>query len=164
VYAINVYDGEIIFKLLLLGTLSMWMPLIYHGILYLGLGGAMFDYRQGLLNAYGGGQYTGLSGLLAVYATTGKPLWLILTKSQAMPTGIIVNNTLVFDDGDGNVYCVTPYNGKILWKFSYDGSGNLASLDYYKGIVIAGFSRSYPVNTSALVGGLYKKRKLSMDY
>ncbi|WP_390531812.1 PQQ-binding-like beta-propeller repeat protein [Sulfurisphaera ohwakuensis] len=164
IYGINVYTGKIIFKLLLPGTLSMWMPLVYHGILYLGLGGAMFDYQQGLLNAYGGGhrgQYTGVSGLLAVNATTGKPLWFILTKSQAMPTGIIVNNTLVFDDGDGNIYGVNPFNGKILWKFSYDGSGNMASLDYYNGIVIAGFSEAYPVNTSAIVGVYIKNGSLA---
>jgi len=154
VYGIDIYTGKIIFKLLSPGTLSMWMPLVYHGVLYLGPGGAMFDYQQGLLNALGGGhrgQYTGINGLLAVNATSEKPLWFILTKSQAMPTGIIINNTLVFDDGDGNIYGVNPNNGKILWNFSYDGSGNMASLDYDR-IVIAGFSKAYPVNTSAIVG------------
>lgn len=125
-YAINVHNGKIMFKLLLPGTLSIWIPLMYRGILYLGLGGAMFDYQQGLLNAYGRGlrgQYTGLFGLLAVNANTGRPLWLILTKSQAMPTGIIVNITLVLDDGDGNIYGVTPIMVKYCGSSLTTGAG-----------------------------------------
>ncbi|QIW23990.1 hypothetical protein EWF20_07385 [Sulfolobus sp. S-194] len=157
VYAINVFTGKVIWELCLPGTLSMWMPLVYKGLVFLGLGGAMFDYQQGMLNAYGGGhrgQYTGVNGLLAINATTGKPIWFILTKSQAMPTGIIIPkyNILVWDDGDGNIYAVNPFTGEILWKDYYDGSANMASLVCNDGIIVAGFSSAYPVNTSALVG------------
>lgn len=155
IYGINAYNGNIIFELYTPGTLSMWEPLIWHGIGLVGLGGAMFDYQQGALNAFGGGhrgQYTGINGLLAFNATTGKPLWLILTRAQAMPTGVIVNGIVYWDTGDGSIYATNISSGKILWVYHYDGSGNMASLDYYHGIVIAGFSQTYPENMSAIVG------------
>lgn len=155
IYGINVFNGKIIFELYTPGTLSMWEPLIWNGIGLVGLGGAMFDYQQGALNAFGGGhrgQYTGINGLLAFNATNGKPLWLILTRAQAMPTGVIVNGVVYWDTGDGTIYATNISNGKILWEYHYDGSGNMASLDYYDGIVIAGFSQSYPMNMSAIVG------------
>jgi len=155
VYGVNEFTGKIIFMLYTPGTLSMWEPVVYNGIGIVGLGSAMFDYQQGALNGFGGGhrgQYTGINGLLAFNATTGKPLWLDLTRSQAMPTGVVENGTVYWDDGDGVIHATNVTNGKTLWTYEYDGSGNMASLDYYHGIVIAGFSQAYPTNVSALVG------------
>ncbi|BCU69931.1 hypothetical protein KN1_12280 [Stygiolobus caldivivus] len=155
VYGINVFNGKIIFELNTPGTLSMWEPLVWKGIGLVGLGGAMFDYQQGALNGFGGGhrgQYTGINGLLAFNATSGKPLWLVLTRAQAMPTGVIANGVVYWDTGDGSIYATNISNGKTLWVYHYDGSGNMASLDYYNGIVIAGFSQTYPTNMSAIVG------------
>jgi len=155
VYGINEMDGKIVFSLYTPGTLSMWEPLVYHGIGIVGLGSAMFDYQQGALNGFGGGhrgQYTGINGLLAFNATDGKPLWIDLTRSQAMPTGVVNGGIVYWDDGDGVIHATNITNGKTLWTFEYDGSGNMASLDFYHGIVIAGFSQAYPTNMSALVG------------
>ncbi|PYB68479.1 hypothetical protein DMB44_03825 [Thermoplasma sp. Kam2015] len=156
-YAINAATGGVIFMLSVPSSSFMSEALIYNGIGYIGLGSAFFTYGQGLLNAVGGGHrgmYTGITGVLAFNATNGKPIWFYMTKSQAMPTGLIANNTLYWDDGDGNVYAFNLTTGSIIHRFYFDGSANMASLAYYSGkpdLIIAGFSPGYPVNMSALV-------------
>ncbi|SMD30220.1 Outer membrane protein assembly factor BamB, contains PQQ-like beta-propeller repeat [Picrophilus oshimae DSM 9789] len=165
VYGINDKTGNVIFSLSVPSSI-MSETLVYKNIGYVGLGSAFFTYDQGLLNAFGGGyrgRYSGLTGILAFNATTGRPLWLHLTKAQAMPTGVIANNQLIWDDGDGNIYSMNLTNGNTIWKYHYNGSANMASLLYYRPmkLIIAGFSSGYPTNMSAFVelytnGTLYK--------
>ncbi|BDC17259.1 PQQ-binding-like beta-propeller repeat protein [Acidianus sp. HS-5] len=157
-YAINVTNGNTIFIAQMPDTL-MSQPLIYHGMVYVGLGGAFFTYSQGLLNAYGGGhrgEFTGLSGLMALNATNGKPIWFFQTKSQVMPTPVIIGNVIYFDDGNGYVYAVNADTGKLIWKLGSFGTANMASLDYVNTsngtIIVAGFSSAYPINISQIVG------------
>ncbi len=169
VCGINDKTGKIIFSLNV-PTSVMSETLVYNNTGYVGLGSAFFTYGQGLLNAFGGGyrgQYSGLTGFLAFNATTGKPLWLHMTKAEAMPTGVIANNELIWDTGDGNVYAMNLRNGSTIWEYHYNGSANMASLLYYKPmkLIIAGFSAGYPDNMSAFVelnanGTLYKIIKL----
>ncbi|AEE93875.1 conserved Sulfolobales protein (DUF929) [Acidianus hospitalis W1] len=157
-YAINAYTGKAVWILTTPAAVIMSEPVVYHGLVYVGLGPATFTYEQGKLNAYGGGHrglYTGLTGLLAVNASTGVPKWLFLTKSQAMPTPVVYNGMVIFDDGDGNVYALNATNGQLIWNYSYDGSANMASLNLYIGkgyaLVITAFSPGYPVNMSAII-------------
>ncbi|AWR95222.1 DUF929 family protein [Acidianus brierleyi] len=157
-YAINAQTGNAIWILSTPAAVIMSEPVVYHGMIYVGLGPATFTYEQGKLNAYGGGHrglYTGLTGLLAVNASDGIPKWIFLTKSQAMPTAVAYNGMVMFDDGDGNVYALNATNGNLIWNYSYDGSANMASLDLYVGnnyaLLITAFSPGYPVNMSAIV-------------
>jgi len=157
-YAINAQTGNAIWILSTPAAVIMSEPVVYHGMVYVGLGPATFTYEQGKLNAYGGGHrglYTGLTGLLAVNASDGIPKWIFLTKSQAMPTAVAYNGMVMFDDGDGNVYALNATNGNLIWNYSYDGSANMASLDLYVGnnyaLLITAFSPGYPVNMSAIV-------------
>jgi outer membrane protein assembly factor BamB len=157
-YAINAQTGNAVWILDTPAAVIMSEPVVYHGMVYVGLGPATFTYEQGKLNAYGGGHrglYTGLTGLLAVNATDGVPEWLFLTKSQAMPTAVAYKGMVMFDDGDGNIYALNSTNGKLIWNYYYDGSANMASLDLYiahnYALLIAGFSPGYPVNMSAIV-------------
>ncbi|QKR00806.1 PQQ-binding-like beta-propeller repeat protein [Metallosphaera tengchongensis] len=156
-YAIDAENGKPVFIDMIPSTL-MSQPLIYHDIVYVGLGGAFFTYGQGLLNAYGGGhrgQFTGLSGLMALNASDGRPIWFFVTKSQVMPTPLILNGTIYFDDGDGFIYALNATTGKLEWKLGPFGTANMASLDYVNltsPIIVAGFSSSYPVNVSSIVG------------
>jgi len=157
-YALNAYTGKPVFIAMMPDTL-MSQPLIYGGMVYVGLGGAFFTYGQGLLNAYGGGhrgQFTGLSGLMALNSTTGKPVWFFITKSQVMPTPVILNGVVYFDDGDGYMYALNATSGSEVWRIGSFGTANMASLDYANDsgriILIAGFSSAYPVNYSSLVG------------
>ncbi|ARM74652.1 DUF929 family protein [Acidianus manzaensis] len=157
-YAINAQTGETIWELTTPAAVIMSEPVVYDGMVYVGLGPATFTYEQGKLNAYGGGHrglYTGLTGMLAVNATDGVPEWLFLTKSEVMPTAVAYNGMIMFDDGDGNVYAVNANSGKLIWNYSYDGSANMASLDLYQGngyaLLITAFSPGYPVNMSAIV-------------
>lgn len=72
-----------------------------------------------------------------------------------MPTPVIYNGLVIFDDGDGNIYALNATDGQKVWNYSYDGSANMTSLDLYQGknyaLVIAAFSPGYPVNMSAIV-------------
>ncbi|MCG3109679.1 Outer membrane protein assembly factor BamB [Metallosphaera sp. J1] len=165
-YAINALTGKSVFVAMLPDTL-MSQPLIYHGLVYVGLGGAFFTYGQGLLNAFGGGhrgEFTGLSGLMALNASTGKPVWFFQTKSQVMPTPVILNDTIYFDDGDGYIYAVNAETGSLIWRTGPFGTANMASLDYVNAsngtILVAGFSSAYPQNVSSLVG-IYTSGKIA---
>ena len=157
-FGINAETGKTIF-IAIVPDVIMTNPLVYKGMVYVTLGGALFDYSQGGLNAYGGGHRgkdTGLNGIMALNATDGKPMWFFITRSQAMPTPVILNDTIYFDDGDGYLYALNATSGKLLWKVGPFGSANMASLDYLDTpngyIVVAGFSQTYPTNVSEIVG------------
>lgn len=93
---------------------------------------------------------------MALNSTTGKPVWFFITKSQVMPTPVILNGVVYFDDGDGYMYALNATSGSEVWRIGSFGTANMASLDYandsWRIILIAGFSSAYPVNYSSLVG------------
>lgn len=93
---------------------------------------------------------------MALNSTTGKPVWFFITKSQVMPTPVILNGVVYFDDGDGYMYALNATSGSEVWRIGSFGTANMASLDYANDsgriILIAGFSSAYPVNYSSLVG------------
>ncbi|MDA3925451.1 MAG: PQQ-binding-like beta-propeller repeat protein [Kiritimatiellae bacterium] len=52
-----------------------------------------------------------------------QPIWRItLEKASFANSGAVISNTLVLSSSEGNVFCLNPDNGDVLWKKTFDAT------------------------------------------
>lgn len=129
----------------------MSVPLIYHGMVFVGSGASTMppDFRTG--NAIMG--VPGGDAIYAYDAKTGAPKWSYRTDGEDMPTPVIADGALIFANGDYHAYALDPSNGRLLWKRKLDGIATMASATVAKGRAIISICRyrfPYRCETDAL--------------
>jgi outer membrane protein assembly factor BamB len=144
VYAVNAGSGQQIWKRATGGPVPA-TPAVANGFVYIG----SFDGK-----------------FYALDARTGAPKWKFVTggerqfeakgihgwqpKNQTIPdpfdiylsSPVVVNGTVYFGSGDGNVYAVDAASGDLRWKFAASDVVH-ASPAYAEGVVYAGSWDSY---------------------
>ena len=128
VYALNAATGKQIWERTFPNEV-MGNPVVEHGLVFIGMGNTNFSFRE-LMN-YKSGQPvmrgTGMSGIFALNAKTGKTVWRRNTLSEDMPTPAYLQGTLFEANGDGNVLALTASTGKLLWKKHIGGFDSMSS-------------------------------------
>lgn len=121
-YALNATNGKLLWEFNALNQI-MTTPIVAQTtkgtLVYVGGGNADFAYSEAVKFAVPGSQVirgTGISGIYALDAKTGKPVWAYHTQGQDMPTPVYYKQKILFGNGDGHVYALDAETGRLLWK------------------------------------------------
>jgi len=108
---------------------AMGNPIVVGSRVYVGLGNSDFSYRE--LVAFKQGRPvmrgTGLSGVVAVSARSGKVLWTFPTRGEDMPTPAYARGVLYEADGSGSLFALNALTGRLLWRDRVGGFDSMSS-------------------------------------
>ena len=123
VFAIDVRSGHVLWRRHLRNAV-MSAPLLYRDSLFVGQGDAISTGSgPGLL--YVG---TGPSAFSALDRRTGRTVWESAMAGSAMPTGAIVDGTLLEHDGAGWLNAFDPQTGKRLYSHNLHSVASMSSI------------------------------------
>lgn len=116
-YALNAITGKLIWAHY--GwNMTMSNPLVVGGKLYISTGSAYFNYANTMLYLHGKRptRGPGLNSMYALDAKTGKEIWAVHFKGEAMPTAAFDAGYLYIGTGDGHAYKIDAASGDVVWK------------------------------------------------
>jgi len=147
--AINPVTGKIVWMANGLAGPAMNNPVVWHGIVYVSVGGVCFTFSQFV--HFEEHQYCKIhrgrcGAVYAFNATDGQLLWMRFTYGEAMPAPAIYDGILAYVTGGGCFVGVNATTGQTLWVDHFPGfMANMASVNYYvlpngTPLFIAGFT------------------------
>jgi len=108
-------------------------------LVYVGGGNSDFSYTEAAKFAHPGQMVvrgTDISGIYALNAKDGTPVWRYQTKGEDMPTPAYIHGRIVFGNGDGHIYGLDAASGKLLWKIKINSFVSMASATRYKNLIV----------------------------
>ncbi len=81
---------------------------------------------------------TGKSGILALSRHTGKILWNVPTRGEAMPTPVLSGGLVYAVTGDAHLYALSQKDGHELWRLALPGLVSMSSPNLFKGRLYMG--------------------------
>lgn len=96
---------------------------------------------------------TGINGLVALDAGTGRQVWMRATTSEDMATPVYHAGVLYEVTGSGRLIAVAATTGKLLWTLRLTGFDSLSALQYVDGHLLVATNQymvSYPARSSTL--------------
>ncbi len=115
-------------------NIVMTTPVVGHGLVYVGSGmhGTLTDpgtvqlpfTTYDVLGRAQGDKVT------AFDAQTGKQVWSFKTVGEDMPSAALVNDTLIFANGDSHAYGIDAKSGRLRWVRTLGGPAAMASANF----------------------------------
>ena len=141
-YAMNARTGKPVWARPL-WNMAMSNPLVAEGLVFYATGNPYFNGANTAKVARGerAVRGPGLNGIYALDARTGEERWRFLTAGQNMPTPVLVDDLLIFSNGDGHAYALDARTGALRWKQDVVSINGMSSLAAGEGLVYFGGSR-----------------------
>jgi outer membrane protein assembly factor BamB len=153
-YALNAANGNLIWKFNARNQI-MTTPIVAETaqgkMVYVGGGNSDFTYSEAVKFAKPDAQVvrgTGISGIYALNARSGNPVWTYHTRGEDMPTPVFYKGKIVFGNGDGNIYGLNAETGKLLWKVAIGSFVSMSSATMSDNLVI--MAGTHPDNMYAV--------------
>ncbi len=114
----------------------MGNPIVGQGLVYVTAGDTGFPFSQVLKYELSGGTQALVRGLMysAIYAynaQTGRLVWRQDFHGNAMPSPVLVGNTVYEATGGGNLWAMNAQTGQVLWKTSLGGFDSMSSANFW---------------------------------
>lgn len=153
-YALSAVDGKLLWKFSARNQI-MTTPVVadtaQSKMVYVGGGNSDFTYSEAVKFAKPGTEVTrgtGISGIYALNAKSGKLVWAFHTRGEDMPTPVFYRGKIVFGNGDGNIYGLNAETGKLLWKVPISSFVSMSSATLSNNLVI--MAGTHPNNMYAV--------------
>ncbi|HET8610250.1 MAG TPA: PQQ-binding-like beta-propeller repeat protein [Burkholderiales bacterium] len=153
-YALDAADGKLLWKFDAHNQI-MTTPVVaataHDKMVYVGGGNSDFTYSEAVKFADPDAHVvrgTGISGIYALDAKSGKLVWAYHTRGEDMPTPAFYNGKVVFGNGDGHIYGLDAATGKELWKIDIGSFVSMSSATVSGDLVI--MAGTHPDNLYAV--------------
>jgi len=117
---------------------AMSQPLVVGNRVFIGSGNQTYFYRDGI-------QYfgTGSNAIYGLDTATGKILWRLPLRGEAMPTPVYQAGTIYWVTGERRFLAINASNGHIVWQLALPSFMSMSSPAQYGNLLIFGGARTY---------------------
>lgn len=114
----------------------MGNPIVGDGLVFASAGDTGFPFSQVMRYTLSGGRKPlvrglGYAGIYAFNARTGRLVWRQDFYGNAMPTPVLLGNTLYEPTGGGHLWAFDARTGRVLWKTKLGGFDSMSSANYW---------------------------------
>lgn len=136
VYALDARTGQELWTAGPAANALMGNPVVGDGLVFVSAGDTGFPFSQVMKFAMTHGRQPmvrglGYAGVYAFNARTGRLVWRQDFHGNAMPTPVLLGNTLYEPTGGGHLWAFDARTGRVLWKTQLGGFDSMSSANYW---------------------------------